>query len=349
MKASPRKSVLGRLPGRWGWAIVLVVCAAAEAASLVPAGRPAPELSAATLDGEPVRLADLKGRTVLLLFGELYNPHSISACKDLSGVLAKPSVSGLKVSAFMIVTQQVPAAELRADAAAKGVALPILHDDGRRTFAAYQVMVLPSLVIIDGNGQTALACAGYPLDFADLVADSILLAAGSISNGEYDRRRQPSTMPAVSEAHVRASRLAALGEQLVLRGSEETAISTFRDAIALDPDCIPARVGLGNCLLNRRELAEGETQFRHVLKLHPDSVEGALGLTRVELIRGGGEIKSATERLRGLLLKRPNDAKVIYLSGLAAEKSGDASAAMGHYKRAAEILLYGQPQRWEVK
>jgi peroxiredoxin len=321
----------------------------AWAGSLVPKGRPAPDLKLTTLEGRVVTLADLRGRIVLLLFGELYNKNTVAACRDISAVLASPPVSDPEIDAFMAVTQEAPTADLADEARRAGVTVPILHDSGRRTFAAYEVMVLPSLVVIDPQGVVAMPCAGYPMDFPALVSDAILLAGGSLSAGEFERRRTPTTAPGGSETHARAVRLASLGEELAKRGSEELAIGKFQEALALDPDCLPARIGLGHCLLARGDLAQAEAQFQHVLGASPDSVEGGVGLIRVQIIRGGSELRSAEERLHALLLKHPNDPKVVYLAGVVAEKSGDSGAALGRYKKAAELLLYGPEPKRELK
>ena len=63
----------------------------------------------------------------------------------------------------------------------------------------------------------------------------------------------------------------------------------------------------------------------------------------------GQAMKSASDRLRQLLSRRPDNAKVVYLSGLVAEKSGDTESALGHYKRAAELLLSDLQTRRESK
>jgi len=321
----------------------------AKADSLIPPGKPAPDLALSALTGETVRLADLKGRPVLLLFGELYNPNSIAACRDIAAVLARPGLANIGASAFLIVTQRAPAADLLAEAKRKGVTLPILHDEGRRTFAAYRVMVLPSLVVVDGQGLTVLPCAGYPLDFQDLIVDALLYAGGKLSPADYSRRRTAPSPAATATVNVRAARLAALGEHLARRGSVELAIDRLKEAIALDPNCVPARIVLATCLLNRGELATAEEHFLHVLGTNADSVEANLGLIHIQVVRGGSELESAADRLRALLHQHPNDPKVVYLAGLVAEKSGDADGALRHYKRAAELLLYGHVRKRELK
>jgi hypothetical protein len=67
-------------------------------------------------------------------------------------------------------------------------------------------------------------------------------------------------------------------------------------------------------------------------------------LISIQTARGGDELKAAKERVAELLQKLPNDARVLYHAAVVAEKSGDMDTALGQYKRATEILLYG-PQR----
>ena len=343
-------------PLRWvvpccliGVVTVGLITARTPGASLVPTRQPAPDLTLPTLEGKTVKLTEHRDRVVLLLFGELYNANSVAAAKDLTAVLNRPAMAEVKASVFMVVTQKASAAELKAAAADKGVTIPILHDEGRRTFAAYRVMVLPSLVVIDPRGTTLLACAGYPLDFQDMVADVIHLAGGRISSKEFERRRTVATNPAVPVASVRAARLALLAEQLARRGSEELAITNFVNALELDPDCLTARIGLGNCRLDRGELAEAEKHFLHLLGLDPDSTDAALGLIHVQVVRGGDELEAARRRMQALLGRHPQEPKVVYLAGRVAEESKDPDAALGHYKRAAELLLFGQSRRWNPK
>ncbi len=334
----------------WPLLIALGLCGgASHADSLVPRGRPVPDLALPALSGETVELADLKGRIVVLLFGELYNSNSLAAGRDIAAVLAEPGMADINASAYLVITQKGAAADLAADADKKGVTLPILHDPDRRSFASYHVMVLPSLVVIDAAGASVLSCAGYPLDFRDLVSDALSHAAGKLSEEAFNRRRATATQPAVPESQVRAKRLAALAKQLARRGSEQLAIDRFAEAIALYADCIPARIGLGKCLLNQRDLAKAEVQFQHVLRVEPESVEASLGLSQIQALRGGDELLSAEKRLRGLLSKRPDDPRVLYGAAVVAEKSGDMDTALTYYKRAAAILLHGERRRWTVE
>ena len=348
----PRSQVVGSRFRRilFSLLIALGLCGGvSHADSLVPRGRPAPDLALSTLTGETVQLENLKGRIVLLLFGELYNSNSLAASRDIATVLGEPGMADIDASAYIVITQKGAAAELAADAEKKGVTLPILHDPDRRSFTSYRVMVLPSLVVIDAAGTSVLPCAGYPLDFRDLVSDALSHAAGRLSEEAFNRRRATATQPAVPESQVRAKRLTALGKQLARRGSEQLAIDRFAEAIALHADCIPARIGLGRCLLNQRDLAKAEAQFQHVLRVEPESVEASLGLAHIQARRGGDELRSAEKRLRALLSRRPDDPGVLYGAAVIAEKSGDMDTALTYYKQAAAILLYGERRRWNVE
>jgi tetratricopeptide (TPR) repeat protein len=305
--------------------------------SLIPVGSPAPSFALPALDGQTVEVGALKGRTVLLLFGELYNPNSISAAKELEALLAKPALSDAGVTTYMLVTQKATPAELADQADRLGVTFSILHDPERRVFGAYHVVVLPSVVVFDDQGLTLLSCAGYPLGLMDMISDA-LLSAGAPPG----RPLKATSQPAVDKAQTRAQRLAMLGQQLARRGSDELAIHTFEEALSVDAHCVAAEVGLGGVLVRRRELAEAERHFRRAMEFSPDSVDAALGLIHIQVRRGGSELKSAEQQVRELLGKRPNDARVLYATAVVAEKAGDINAALGFYRRAAEEALFGQ-------
>ena len=320
--------------------------------SLLPAGEPAPDLILATLDGQPVRLADHRGRPMLLLFGELYNANSVEAAGDISAVLDSAQMSELDVSAFLIITQDAPgrARCVLSRPRRVGVNRARVDDDPRRQgFAAYHVIVLPSLVVIDPAGLVALSCPGYPLDFQDLVTDALFFTTGRLTEEQFSRRRAAAMPAEEAKGPGRAKWLSALGEQLASRGSTELALGKFREALELDPDCLPAHIGLGTLLLNDNNLPQSEDHFRVALELAPESVDAALGLVQIEVLRGGAELEAAHERLLDLLRRRPDDPRVRYLAGLVAEKTGDTDAALGYYKRSAELLLHGRELRWETE
>ena len=309
----------------------------AFADSLVPIGSPAPAFSLPALDGRIVDAGALKGRTVLLLFGELYNQNSVSAAEELGALLSTPALSNAGMAAYMLVTQKAPADELREQADRLGIKFTILHDPERRVFAAYQIVVLPSVVVTDDQGLTLLSCAGYPLGLTDMVSDA-LLSAGAPPG----QTPKPASQPAADPAQTRAQRLAMLGEQLARRGSDELATHTFEEALSIDSRCVAADVGLGGILVRRRELGEAERHFRRAMEISPESVDAALGLVHIQVRRGGDELKAAEQHVRELLGKRPGDARVLYAAAVVAEKTGDINAALGLYRRAAEESLFGQ-------
>ncbi len=305
--------------------------------SLIPVGAPAPPFALVALDGQMVDASALKGRTVLLLFGELYNQNSVAAAKDLAALLATPALSEVGVVPYLLVTQKAAAADLREQAGQLGVKFPILHDPDRQVFGAYHVVVLPSIVVMDDKGVTLLSCAGYPLGLADMVSDA-LHSAGAPPG----RAPKPTTQLVEDKAQTRAQRLAMLGEQLARRGSDELAIHTFEEALSIDSHCVAADVGLGGVLVRRRELSQAESHFRRAMEFSPDSVDAALGLIHIQVRRGGGELKTAEQQVRELLGKRPSDARVLYAAAVVAEKTGDINAALGFYRRSAEESLFGQ-------
>jgi len=315
----------------------------AHADSLLPQGAQAPPLTLQTLDGKAFTLSDHSGKIVVLLFGELYNQNSLDAAKVVADVLAMPAMADTGASGYLIVAQDATPDKLRAEAEKKNVKLPILRDPGRLAFATYKVMVLPSLVIVAKDGTISLASSGYPLDFKDILTDSLLFASGLLSQKEFDRRRN-ATNEELPPEQLKALRQASLGDQLILRGADQLAKSSYEKALEAYADCVQAHVGLGKLLLRQGHLAEAEQHFSRALKIRPDSVDAALGMVNIQAMRGGDELKTAKKRVTALLEKLPNDARVLYHAALVAEKSGDTDSALGYYKKAATILLYGQQE-----
>jgi Flp pilus assembly protein TadD len=219
------------------------------------------------------------------------------------------------------------------------VAFPVLHDRDRTAFAAYQVSVLPSVVVIDPQGRVVHALAGLSPAFRDVVTDAVLFAAGRLSGEQLARTLHPTRGPAEAPGARRAARLTELGKQLSRSGMHDLAAEKFREALTVDPRCAAARVGLGRGAIQRRRLAEAEGHFRGALEVEPGSTEAALGLAAVLAMRGGGELPQAEQHVRNVLARRPNDAEAHYLLGVILEESGKTKESMASYRKSAELLL----------
>jgi len=320
--------------------IVMILLAAAPAGAVtrLQRGDTPPALNLVDLDGKLFRLADQKGHPVLLIFGELYHERSLAACRVIDEILRDPRVAETRPMCRLIVAQQSDPADLRKAAEARGVTLTILHDKNRTASAAYEVSVLPSVVVIDGQGRVVHALAGFSAAFRDTITDALLLAAGKLTGDQFSQTVHPASAPDESSAGRRAIRLTELGRQLARGGMLDLAAEKYQEALRVDPRCVGALVGLGRTELKRRNLTEAEKRFREALASGPRSIEAQLGIGYVLMLRGG-ESPEAEKHVRAAIAASPNDPEAHYLLGCILEQSGRAKDAMASYRKSAELLL----------
>jgi len=317
----------------------LTLCGAtAQAVTHLKRDMEAPPIALRDQAGREITNASLRDRLVVLIFGETYHEKTREACATVDAAVQDARLVGQPITLVLATAQEGPVDQAKL-AAVDRLPPNIAQDAQRRTFGAYQVAVMPTVVVIDQRGRVVHAFAGLSPRFADLLTDSLLYAAGRITADTFDGALQSQPTTRASEADVRAERVAQLARQLMRRGLDEMAAEKYREALELNPRLAMARLDLATVMLKRQRLAEAEQQFRTVLADHPNSLEGALGLAFVQTLRGGGELDYAEKTVRALLARSPATPRAHYLLGLIQERRGKADDASASFKKSAELLL----------
>jgi Tfp pilus assembly protein PilF/peroxiredoxin len=288
--------------------------------------------------GTEVALADLKGKIVVVIFGELYHDKTVDGCRQIETVLKDERLRGVEIVPLLITAQEAKAEDFKLEAAGK-VSMMVLRDTERKAFGDYQVTAMPSVVVVDKEGKVVSAVAGLIPQFSDIVSDSLMLAAGKLSNEQFLKARAPQFQAAPDDTVVRAQRIALLAKQLGLRGMDDLAVEKFNEALKLDPHQLDGRVDYGNLLLKRQRLAEAEAQFRAALAVQANSLPATLGLAFVQAQRGGPELDAAEKTVRDILMKNPTQARAHYLLGTILQTRGKMDDAAASFKKAAQLLL----------
>ncbi len=122
--------------------------AAPELSVKGPDGSPAPLLD---LSGRPVRLADLRGRLVLLNFWATWCPPCQGETPILRDLDAQYRARGLSIVG--VAVQETTPADVAAYAAKYGITYTIGFDGAADVFHAYQVFALPTQVLIGPDGR----------------------------------------------------------------------------------------------------------------------------------------------------------------------------------------------------
>jgi cytochrome c biogenesis protein CcmG/thiol:disulfide interchange protein DsbE len=118
----------------------------------------APEFALPALDGTWVRLAELRGRPVVLNFWATW----CGPCRVEIPAFARLAARRPDVTVLGIAADGTPD-ELRAAAAELGASYPVLRGTPE-VFAAYGVTTYPTTVVLDAEGRVVHAHTGLMLD-----------------------------------------------------------------------------------------------------------------------------------------------------------------------------------------
>ncbi len=167
-----------RLPraGRW-----IVTAALAAYAALAPVaasellpwpGGATPALALKDLDGRVVRLADFRGRPVLVHFWATWCAPCIEELPSLQRLADRLAPQGLEILA---VNERENVARILPFAERLGLTLRIVRDHDGSARDAWGVRVFPSTFVVGPDGHIALAAIGA-VDWDDNAVESRLRA-----------------------------------------------------------------------------------------------------------------------------------------------------------------------------
>ena len=139
-----------------------------EQATLVKEGQKAPAFEVEMFDGSTVKLADLKGKVVLLNFWATWCPP----CRAELARVEKDIIEKFKGQEFVFLP--VSRGEKKETVAAfrekMGYSFPMGLDTDSRVYKKYAETYIPRNFLIDKNGKVVKASVGYSEEeFAELV------------------------------------------------------------------------------------------------------------------------------------------------------------------------------------
>lgn len=320
-------------------AITLVCSGRATALQSPERGSIAPAISLEDTSGAKVSTASMAGKTLVLIFGELDQDRTQLACADVLAVVSLQRFDADAVVPMLIVGKAVPAAGLKDEAKARQTPRVVLQDPERVAFEAYHVIVLPTVVVVDGKGRVVYTLPVHLANFKELLTDSILCATGKMSDAEFAAALDPRSGGGESPERIKADRLVRLGQELARHGMTAEAEAKLREALAVQARSIDAMLALGDVLLAQGKLPDAAAQFRKVREMLPESVDAGLGIAAVEIRQGGEGLKRAEAALEKLLANDQHLARARFLMGQIKEQRGECDKAMAEYKAAAQIML----------
>jgi peroxiredoxin len=126
----------------------------------LPAGQPAPDFSGQDLQGNTVRLSELRGRPVMITF---WSPDCFACREELPSLQAIAEDPSQDV-ALVTVVSHMPAAEVQQYVNEHELTFPVVVDEGGTIPGLYQVTGIPFTYFIRPNGtvERTVIGAGEP-------------------------------------------------------------------------------------------------------------------------------------------------------------------------------------------
>lgn len=163
-QSSPPAARLSRREWLWmgaGVAIAILVIAllavftrdSTPQIGLVAIDRPAPDLTLTTLDGDPIRLADLRGKIVLVNFWATWCEPCKAETPDLVAASVEFRDRGLVIVGINLTDQDKNLDEVRKFVQRYQITYPIVLDRDQEAQRAFAMFAIPVSYFIDSNGR----------------------------------------------------------------------------------------------------------------------------------------------------------------------------------------------------
>jgi len=151
---------------------VFLSCSKKENGEALRSADAAPSFVLSTVKGDRISLDNYRGKVVMLDFFASWCPPCRMATPEVKSIYQKYRDKGFVVVAIAIDEGPAAAASVRDFVKELDIPYPVLLDDGN-TSREYQVISIPTSVIIDKEGKIRSRHIGLSPDFTDTVSKEI--------------------------------------------------------------------------------------------------------------------------------------------------------------------------------
>jgi len=326
----------GRLAG-WVAALgvgVIALTGAADQLRNVKNGEAVPGFKLPTMDGEPVDSEAFDGRVLVLVYLSAEQRSSELAASDASEVVGTfdPDLVSL-VFVTADVVHKPYFEKLRAE---QGITAPLAFDADRSFYAELGLIVFPTTIVVDNNGDLAHVISTRGPDYPHVLDSYIRHALGEIDDAELADRLKAGTVNAGSPKS-QASRHRAAARLLREKGLMKAAREELLKALELDPDDFDIRLDLADMDLATGDADQARDLAATLLEAQPEHrrAKQVMGIALYKL----GDMEQAEAYLLGALELNPEPARARYYLGMIYEAQGRTDEALTQYREALRSLL----------
>ncbi|MBT8484239.1 MAG: redoxin domain-containing protein [Phycisphaerales bacterium] len=301
----------------------------------VAIGETVPAFTLRTLAGETLRSEDGRGRVVVLVYVAAEQTSSEKVMQSAAAVAGELRDERLQV--IFVTADVTRVAFFRQQRDRLGLhAYPLALDLQRATYGALGLIVLPTTIIIDGDGRLRTVMASRKSDYEHVLRTHVRHALGLIDDAARDELLATKAFER-SRPEDRIARHRAAARLLRRNGLRDDAERELLAALEIDPGHVDTELDLAVLDVERGKLDAASGRLRRVEATHPGHRRATLVAGMVAYHRD--DLDEAERRLERALLLNPDPIRTHYYLGLVKERRGDAAAAVVHFKEALRRLL----------
>jgi tetratricopeptide (TPR) repeat protein len=291
------------------------------------------------LAGRELALKDFRGKIVVLVFGELYHQNTLKAIEVLKEILSEKVSYRESVEVFFIITEEKHPEEHLEVKGGLEIPFPVLLDNHRKVYAQYEIIAIPTTLVIDRTGKIVASLPSYTIAYYDQMDVELGFLLGEVNKEELESVLNPKAVEKTLNGET--ERYLFLAESLRNRGFYENAMNSYQKVLEKYPANTEAHLGMGTIYLDKEEVENAEKEFQLVLQQNPDNPAALKGMAQVNLSRGN--IEEAEKLLQKILSSDYIDEDIFYIMGELYEKKGNLKKAIEYYKMNSQKLLQ---KRW---
>lgn len=295
-----------------------------------------PSFALKDIDGNDVTLTPDDGATKFVVFVSVEkNSKSRNLLVTLNEIYDEVSPKGVKVIA--VASYEDKAEDIKAFVEEKGLKFPVVRDADQQVYGEWGLFVLPASAIVSGEGKLDFEYSSYDMEYKNTVGGKVKVAAGLMTEAEYEKIVNPVQEPEKSFEQKEASRFITLGKRLASKGMHDKAAEKFKEAVEKDPENLEARTLFAQSAGKAGRVDEAITELTSVLEKDPNFREAkiAMGIVLIEK----GEYDGAVENLTSASMLNPKPERAYFWLGSAYEKKGDLENAVKYYRKALKKVL----------
>jgi len=257
----------------------------------------APDFELPADDGKPFKLSEHSGVVRALFFIRNNGQYVGDALATTEKVVSVAPALQQKTLLVCIVGEGLEGSQLESFRQQFHLKWTFLHDRAESVHRLYQIIAVPTVIIVDERGNICGRVAGYGFAFGVEFRALLRQALGL----------PPLSAEAVMTTATRqALHYQGLGDRMVQRNMWAAALQNYQKALEIAPEMTAARWGAGFCMLRLGKAEAGAQEFQKVLATDPASTRALVGLAWAKTLEGKADVaQGELEKLRALTPNLP--------------------------------------------